>query len=52
MNDVKLIKTKGYGKQAEMVMILAHGAGAPMDSPFMEALAEAANRASAVQERS
>src|SRR5690554_883332 len=24
-----------------MVMILAHGAGAPMDSPFMEALAEA-----------
>ena len=41
MNDVKLIKTKGYGKQAEMVMILAHGAGAPMDSPFMEALAEA-----------
>jgi len=41
VNDVKLIKTKGYGKQAEMVMILAHGAGAPMDSPFMEALSEA-----------
>lgn len=41
MNDVKLITTKGYGNQAEMVMILAHGAGAPMDSPFMEALAKA-----------
>jgi len=41
VNDVELIKTKGYGEQAEMIMILAHGAGAPMDSPFMEALAEA-----------
>jgi len=38
---VKRIKTKGYGKDAKAVMILAHGAGAPMDSLFMELLAEA-----------
>lgn len=35
------IKTKGYGKETKAVMILAHGAGAPMDSPFMELLSEA-----------
>jgi len=38
---VKRIKTKGYGKDAKAVMILAHGAGAPMDSLFMELFAEA-----------
>ena len=38
---MKRIKTKGYGKDAKAVMILAHGAGAPMDSLFMELLAEA-----------
>ena len=38
---MKRIKTKGYGKGAKAVMILAHGAGAPMDSLFMELLAEA-----------
>lgn len=35
------IKTKGYGKEAKAIIILAHGAGAPMDSPFMEMLSEA-----------
>ncbi len=38
---MKRIKTKGYGKDAKAVMILAHGAGAPMDSLFMKLLAEA-----------
>ncbi|WP_241264494.1 alpha/beta family hydrolase [Marinobacter daepoensis] len=32
------ITTKSYGKGAKVVMILAHGAGAPMDSPFMDQL--------------
>jgi len=36
---VHVIKTKGYG-EAPVVMVLAHGAGAPMDSPFMNLLAE------------
>ncbi|MGC8119230.1 alpha/beta family hydrolase [Marinobacter sp. VGCF2001] len=35
------LKTKGYGKGAKSVVILAHGAGAPMDSLFMESLAAA-----------
>lgn len=35
------IITKGYDDKPETIMILAHGAGAPMDSPFMGALAEA-----------
>lgn len=35
------IKTKGYGEGSEVVLILAHGAGAPADSPFMEMLAAA-----------
>ncbi|WP_342632323.1 alpha/beta family hydrolase [Marinobacter alkaliphilus] len=38
------IKTKGYGKGAKSVMLLAHGAGAPMDSPFMEQLSDALDR--------
>ena len=38
---MELIKTKGYESTSEVVLILAHGAGAPADSPFMEALAGA-----------
>ena len=38
------IKTKGYGKGAKSVMLLAHGAGAPMDSSFMEMLSAALER--------
>lgn len=38
---MELIKTKGYEKGTEVVLILAHGAGAPADSPFMKELAEA-----------
>ncbi len=32
--------TKGFDADSRCIMLLAHGAGAPMDSPFMEALAE------------
>lgn len=35
-----LITTKGYKNAPKVVLILAHGAGAPADSPFMEALCE------------
>lgn len=38
VNSVRLIKTKSYLKEPEVVMILAHGAGAPADSVFMEEL--------------
>lgn len=38
---MKMIKTKGYETRAEVVLILAHGAGAPADSPFMETLSTA-----------
>jgi len=38
---VELIKTNCYGNQPKVVLILAHGAGAPADSPFMNELAEA-----------
>lgn len=41
VNSVQLIKTKGYENDPEVVVILAHGAGAPADSPFMEGLADA-----------
>ncbi|OZB20554.1 MAG: alpha/beta hydrolase [Marinobacter sp. 34-60-7] len=34
-----MITTNRYGPDARCVLILAHGAGAPMDSPFMDALA-------------
>ncbi|WP_320158952.1 alpha/beta family hydrolase [Marinobacter litoralis] len=33
--------SKSYANGAKTVLILAHGAGAPADSPFMEQLAEA-----------
>lgn len=39
VNEVELIKTKSYEKGPEVVMILAHGAGAPADSSFMNDLA-------------
>lgn len=39
VNFVKLIYTKETANSAQVVLILAHGAGAPADSPFMEALA-------------
>lgn len=38
------IKTKDYGKGAKSIMLLAHGAGAPMDSSFMEMLSAALER--------
>lgn len=38
---MRLIKIKACGNRPEVVLILAHGAGAPADSPFMEALAKA-----------
>ncbi|PSF04972.1 alpha/beta hydrolase [Marinobacter fuscus] len=34
------ITSEGFGKGCEKVIILAHGAGAPMDSPFMTMLAQ------------
>ena len=41
---MKLIKTKGYESNPEVVLILAHGAGAPADSAFMEELSLALSR--------
>lgn len=41
---MELIKTKGYESHSEVVLILAHGAGAPADSPFMEELSGALER--------
>jgi predicted alpha/beta-hydrolase family hydrolase len=41
VNVVNRITTKDYGKGAKSVMLLAHGAGAPMDSPFMDQLSAA-----------
>lgn len=38
---MKLINTKEYENSPEAVIILAHGAGAPADSPFMEMLSGA-----------
>ena len=44
MNSVELIKTKGYESHSKVVLILAHGAGAPADSTFMEDLSAALER--------
>ncbi len=38
---MRLIKIKGFEKDQNITLILAHGAGAPADSPFMEVLADA-----------
>ncbi|WP_372987877.1 alpha/beta fold hydrolase [Marinobacter sp.] len=38
---MELIKSNYYENQPKVVLILAHGAGAPADSPFMEELAGA-----------
>ncbi|MGF2735112.1 alpha/beta family hydrolase [Marinobacter sp. DUT-1] len=38
---MELIKSNYYQNQPKVVLILAHGAGAPADSPFMEELAGA-----------
>ena len=43
---MELIKTKGYESHPDVVLIFAHGAGAPADSPFMEELSEALERES------
>lgn len=37
---MELIKTKEYENSPEAVIILAHGAGAPADSPYMQMLSE------------
>jgi len=44
VNSVELIKIKGNETHSEVVLILAHGAGAPADSAFMEALSFALSR--------
>ena len=36
--------TEGYAKAPDCIMILAHGAGAPMDSAFMGTLAGSLDR--------
>ncbi|MBD3639380.1 MAG: dienelactone hydrolase family protein [Marinobacter sp.] len=41
VNSVELIKSNYFQNQPKVVLILAHGAGAPADSPFMEELAGA-----------
>lgn len=41
MNAVDLMTAESYGNNPELVLILAHGAGAPADSDFMETLAQA-----------
>ncbi|WP_372982694.1 alpha/beta family hydrolase [Marinobacter sediminum] len=41
VNSVDLMKTKSFGAKSRAVLVLAHGAGAPADSPFMEELAQA-----------
>lgn len=41
---MELIKTKGYESHSKVVLILAHGAGAPADSTFMEELSAALER--------
>ena len=41
---MELIKTKGYESHSKVVLILAHGAGAPADSTFMEDLSVALER--------
>ncbi len=41
---MELIKNKGYESHSKVVLILAHGAGAPADSTFMEELSAALER--------
>lgn len=41
---MELIKTKGYESHSKVSLILAHGAGAPADSTFMEELSAALER--------
>ena len=41
MNSVTVFKTRAKSSVAAPVLVLAHGAGAPADSPFMELLAAA-----------
>lgn len=41
---MRLIKIKGCDNPQNAVLVLAHGAGAPADSPFMEGLAHALGR--------
>lgn len=41
MNDVELMTTESFDANPDAVLVLAHGAGAPADSEFMEALAQA-----------
>ncbi|MDX1557720.1 MAG: alpha/beta family hydrolase [Marinobacter sp.] len=48
---MELIKTKGYESRPEVVLILAHGAGAPADSTFMEELSLALSREGIVNVR-
>ncbi|KXS52556.1 MAG: Uncharacterized protein AWU57_3056, partial [Marinobacter sp. T13-3] len=43
-NLMSWMTTEGYAKAPDCIMILAHGAGAPMDSTFMEALADSLDR--------
>lgn len=41
MNSVSVFRTGAQGRVSSPLLVLAHGAGAPADSPFMELLAEA-----------
>lgn len=41
MNSVSVFRTRAQGIVTAPVLVLAHGAGAPADSPFMELLATA-----------
>lgn len=41
MNSVTVFKTRAQGSVVAPVLVLAHGAGAPADSPFMELLTAA-----------
>ncbi|KXS51959.1 MAG: hypothetical protein AWU57_3662, partial [Marinobacter sp. T13-3] len=43
-NLMSWITSEGYANAPDCIMILAHGAGAPMDSTFMESLAHALDR--------
>jgi len=41
VNSVSVFRTRAQGDVSAPVLVLAHGAGAPADSPFMELLASA-----------
>lgn len=45
LNPSEVYTTKGCGAGNGPILILAHGAGAPADSPFMEVLADALGKA-------